>query len=159
MAHTDPGEQSRTRKRAPVLITAEQESPSLFDGEKGQANKAKALDVAEEGHADRLAYVRDELRKLYLERKRAAASPVALVFVTSDDAHNILAKAANLGYTDDDEARPWFGAIFRGQNWRWVDPKGVPSLRPLANGRTIKTWAWVEIERPTRVRGSTVAPR
>lgn len=106
------------------------------------AAKEDVMQQHESGHEDRLGFIREKLRELYTERKRrwltnaSAAKPI----VTADDAAKILEAASNLGYTDDDAARPWFGAIFRGRGWRAVG--WVPSLRAENKGRAIRSWRW-----------------
>lgn len=154
MTYNDPGEQERNRKRRKYSKPTPPEQTDAFAGTStppqpvrtpslGERRKDRELANHETRHEDRLAFVRDRLKRLY--RKRLAeytqAGTSEHAGVSADDAHAILKANANLGYLDDDEAKPWFGAIFRERGWRRTG-KWVPSLRDSNNGRLLPTWKW-----------------
>ena len=124
----------------------------LGGGAVGRERKEAALAQHEEGHEDRLVYLREKLKELYAKRERermALGVPFTpTAYVTADDAANLLEAASNLGYLDDDARRNWFGALFREKGWRWVEPRLVPSLRAEMNGRMQRTWAWLPERTP-----------
>lgn len=148
MTYRDPGEQGRgSRMKAPAAPSAQVDA---FDApHEGQKRKAAALANHEEGHEDRLEYLRTKLRELYEQRARAYhdMQRKPMPYVTADDADTILRAAGNLGYLDDgDDAKPrtWFGALFKAKGWTVCNPPGfVPSLRPDMNARMLRCWKWV----------------
>jgi hypothetical protein len=114
------------------------------DKSRGERRKDWVLDeFHEKRHADRLLFLREKLKELYRTRLKHVPpmERPSEVGVSADDAYKILEANANLGYLDDDEAKPWFGSIFREQGWQRTG-QWVPSLRDSNNGRLIPTWKW-----------------
>jgi hypothetical protein len=152
----DPGDdvtgRHAPRKRRPAAKSANPEQTDAFAGTStppqpvrtpsaGERRKDHAIDAHEQRHQDRLRFLREELRKLYRERRARPQKVGEEAFVTADDAFNILKANANLGHLDDDADKNWFGALFKERGWLFIG-RTVPSLRDSANGRHVRCWAW-----------------
>lgn len=154
MTYIDPGDSKGTRRQRSRTPAAAGQGDLLSGAigapppeqprtpSAGLQEKERVLAQHESGHEDRLEFIREKLRELYAERDAAFwRNPSApRPYVTADDAAKVLEAASNLGYTDDDAPKPWFGSIFRKKGWHAVG--WVPSLRAGNNNRMIRSWRW-----------------